>query len=49
MALKVSADSLLFGDASEEFAYIAQKLKEVPPQKREHIIRMIEEAIACTQ
>lgn len=49
MALKVSADSLLFGDAPEEFSYIVQKLKEVPPQKREHIIRMIEEAIACTQ
>ena len=49
MALKVSADSLLVGDAPEEFSYIVQKLKEVPPQKREHIIRMIEEAIACTQ
>lgn len=49
MALKVSADSLLFGDAPEELAYIAQKLKEVPPQKREHIIRIIEEAIACSQ
>ena len=49
MALKVSADSLLFSDAPEEFFYIVQKLKEVPPQKREHIIRMIEEAIACTQ
>ena len=49
LALKVSADSLLFGDAPVEFSYIVQKLKEVPPQKREHIIRMIEEAIACTQ
>lgn len=49
MALKVSADSLLFGDAPVEFSYIVQKLKEVPPQKREHIIRMIEEAIACSQ
>ena len=33
MALKVSADSLLFGDAPEEFFYISQKLKAVPPQK----------------
>ena len=49
MALKVSADSLLFGDAPAEFVYISQKLKEVPPQKREHIIRIMEEAIACTQ
>lgn len=49
MALKVSADTLLFGDTPEEFAYISQRLKSVPLQKREHIIRIIEEAIACTQ
>ena len=49
MALKVSADSLLFGDAPEEFFYISQKLKAVPPQKREHILKIIEEAIACSQ
>ena len=47
--LKVSADNLLFGEAPEEFAYIAQKLQSVPSQKREHIIRIIEEAIACSQ
>ena len=49
IALKVSADTLLFGDAPEEFAHISQRLKSVPPQKREHIIRIIEEAIACSQ
>ncbi len=49
MALKVSADTLLFGDAPEEFAYIAQKLRSVSPQKRKHIIRIIEEAVQCTQ
>lgn len=49
MALKVSSDSLLFGDAPEEFAFISEKLKDVPPQKRKHIIRIIEEAIQCAQ
>ena len=49
MALKVSADTLLFGEAPEEFAHIAQRLKSVPPQKRKHILRIIEEAIACSQ
>jgi transcriptional regulator with XRE-family HTH domain len=49
MALKVSADSLLFGDVPEEFAYISQQLKSVPPQKRKHIIRIIEEVIQCTK
>ena len=49
MALRVSADALLFGETPEEFAHIPQRLKSVPPQKREHIIRIIEEAIACSQ
>ena len=49
MALKVSADTLLFGETPVEFAYIAQQLKSVPPQKREHIVRILEEAIACSQ
>lgn len=49
MALKVSADTLLFGEAPEEFAHISQRLKSVPPQKRKHIIRIIEDAIACSQ
>lgn len=49
MALKVSTDTLLFGEAPEEFAHISQQLKSVPAQKREHIIRIIEEAIMCTQ
>lgn len=49
MALKVPADTLLFGEAPEEFAHISQRLKSVPPKKRKHIIRIIEEAIMCTQ
>lgn len=48
-ALKVSADALLFGEAPEEYAYLSQKLQSVPPQKRKHILKIIEEAIACAQ
>ena len=49
MALKVSADTLLFGEAPEEYAYLSQKLKSVSPQKRKHILKIIDEAIQCTQ
>ena len=49
IALKTSADNLLFGDQSENFSYISEKLKAVPPEKREHILKIIEEAIACAQ
>jgi len=49
MALKVSADTLLFGDTPEEFAYIVQKLKSVPPRKQEYVLRIIEEAVKCSQ
>lgn len=49
MALRVSADTLLFGEAQEEYAYLSQKLKSVSPQKRKHILKIIEEAVACTQ
>ena len=49
IALKTSADNLLFGDRSEDFSYILEKLKAVPPEKREHILKIIEEAIACTE
>ena len=49
LALQGSADTLLFGDTPEEFAYITQKLKAVPPEKRGHVIRIVEEAIQCTK
>ena len=49
MALKVSADTLLFGEAPEEYTYLSQKLKSVSPQKRKHILKIIDEAIQCTQ
>lgn len=47
--LKVSADTLLFGDVSTEFAHIIRELKTVPPEKIDHVIRIIEEAIKCSQ
>ena len=49
VALKTSTDYLLFGSQSEDYSYILERLKTVPPNKREHILRIIEEAIACTQ
>lgn len=49
LALQVSADTLLFGDTPEEFAFVAQKLKSVPLQKRASILRIIEEAVKCAQ
>lgn len=49
VALKTSADQLLFGTQTEDFSYILERLKAVPPEKREHILRIIEEAIMCTQ
>lgn len=48
-ALHISADSLLFGTESDGLEYVLEKLKSVPQGKREHIIRIIEEAVQCTQ
>lgn len=48
-ALNISADSLLFGNETDGFEYVLEKLKSVPPDKREHIIKIIEEAVACAQ
>ncbi|WP_305117570.1 helix-turn-helix domain-containing protein [Acutalibacter muris] len=49
VALKTSADSLLFGCEAEDFSYVARLLATVPADKRKHIIRIIEEAVECTQ
>lgn len=48
-ALHISADSLLFGTESDSLEYVLEKLKSVPPEKLEHIIRIIEEAAQCAQ
>lgn len=49
LALRVSADTLLFGETPEEFSFIVQNLKKIPPQKRAHVLKIIEEAVICTQ
>ena len=49
VALQVSADTLLFGEAPEEFTYIVEQLKSVPIQKREHVLRIVEEAVKCAR
>lgn len=48
-ALKISTDTLLFGAPSEGFEYIIQRLKDVPPEKLRHIIKIMDEAIECTR
>ena len=49
VALKTSADTLIFGDSTEDFSYIARLLTTVPPDKRKHIVRIIEEVVECAQ
>jgi len=48
-ALKTSADDLLFGSVPEEFSHLAALLATVPLEKRGHIVRIVEEAVACMQ
>ncbi len=48
-ALDVSTDSILFGSGNEEFSFIVEKLKTVPPEKQSHVIKIIEEAVKCTK
>lgn len=49
MALKTSADSLLFGDKPDDYSYVVELLASVSPEKRRHIVRIIEEAAACAK
>ena len=49
VALKTSADALIFGDVTEDFSFIARLLATVPADKQKHIIRIIEEAVECAQ
>ena len=48
LALKLSADTLLFGAPPAGFEYLIQRLKTVPPEKITHIIKIIDEAVECT-
>ena len=48
-ALHVSADFLLFGHESMGFERVFAQLKTVPPEKLEHVIKIIDEAVKCAQ
>ena len=48
-ALYVSADFLLFGHESMGYERVVAQLKTVPPEKLEHIIKIIDEAVKCAQ
>lgn len=48
-ALHVSADFLLFGHDSTGFERVVAQLKAVPPEKLEHVIKIIDEAVQCSQ
>ena len=49
IALKISSDYLLFGEKSDDFYYLSEKLKAVSPEKQKHIMKIIESAIKCAQ
>lgn len=49
VALKVSADSLLFGCATNHFEYLCDKLSTVPQDKQKHIIQILDAAIECAK
>lgn len=49
LALRTSADSLLFGDSPDDYSYVTTLLSSVPAEKRRHIIRIIEEAVECSR
>jgi transcriptional regulator with XRE-family HTH domain len=48
-ALNVSADALLFGDSLRGLEFLQRKLDTVPPAKLDHVLKIIDEAIACAQ
>lgn len=48
-ALNVSADYLLNGSVDTNFDFVAQKLNQVPREKLDHVLRIIDEIVACTK
>lgn len=48
-ALKVSSDSLLFGEAPAEFRYLFEELSTLPQEKQKQIIQIVEVTIACAR
>lgn len=49
MALNTSTDSILFGNATDSFEYVVEKLKAVPTDKQECLMRLIDDAIECVK
>lgn len=49
VALGVSTDMILFGEANEEFAFVVEKLKAVPADKLPHVLAIINEAVECAK
>lgn len=48
-ALGVSTDMILFGETSEEFGFVVEKLKSVPADKLPHVLAIINEAVDCAK
>lgn len=49
VALGVSTDMILFGEANDEFAFIVEKLKAVPANKLSHVLAIINETVECAK
>ena len=49
MALNISTDNLLFGNETESFEYLIEKLKTVPPEKFDIVIKTIDGVIDCSK
>jgi len=49
MAMDVSTDAILFGKAGDDFGFVVEKLRVVPPEKLPHVISIINEAVECVK
>ncbi len=49
VALNVSSDFLLFGTDQGESSFIARKLSEIPTEKRQHILKILDKIIKCSK
>lgn len=48
-ALNVSTDQILLGSVPDDFSFIVEKLKVVPPEKLPYIIDIINAAVECAK
>lgn len=49
VALGVSTDRILFGEANDEYAFVVEKLKTVPADKLPHVLTIINETVECVK